>query len=81
MFRRPLARTLIQATGVEKAKLIYGVVGLLLLGGAVTFILVPQFDQPLQAKPNATMILEIETDGCTVSCPDPVGPTSLDHFQ
>ena len=81
MIRRPLARTLIQATGVDKVKFIYGVVGLLLLGGAVTLILVPQFNQPLQAKPNATMILKIETDGCTVSRSDPVGPTSLDHFQ
>jgi hypothetical protein len=81
MFRRPLARTLIQATGVDKAKIIYGVVGLLLLGVAVTLILVPQFNQPLQAKPNATMILKVESDGCAVSRSDPVGPTSLDHFQ
>ena len=81
MFRRPLARTLIQATGVDKAKIIYGIVGLLLLGVAAAWILIPQFNAPLQAKPNATVILKVESDGCTVSRSDPVGPTTLDHFQ
>jgi hypothetical protein len=81
MFRRPLARTLIQATGVDKAKIIYGIVGLLLLGVAVTLILVPQLNMPLQAKPDATMILKVESDGCTVSRSESVGPTSLNNFQ
>jgi hypothetical protein len=81
MFRRPLARTLIQATGVDKAKIIYGIVGLLLLGVAVTLILVPQLNMPLQAKPDATMILKVESDGCTVSRSEPIGPTSLNNFQ
>jgi hypothetical protein len=81
MFRRPLARNLIQVTGVDKAKIIYGIVGLLLLGGAVALILIPQFNAPLQAKPDATMILKVGSDGCTVSRSDPVGPTSLEHYQ
>jgi hypothetical protein len=81
MFRRPLARNLIQATGVDKAKIIYGIVGLLLLGGAAALILVPQFNAPLQAKPDATMILKVESDGCTVTRTDAVGPTSLKNFQ
>jgi Immunity protein 17 len=81
MFRRPLARNLIQATGVDKAKIIYGIAGFLLLGVAATLILVTQFNKPLQAKPDATMILKVGPDGCAVSRSDPVGPTALQNFQ
>ncbi|GEM_PF-4957064 len=81
MFRSSLARNLIQATGVDKAKIIYGVVGMLLLVLAATLILVPQFNAPLQGKPNATIILKVGSDGCTVTRTDAVGPTSLEHFQ
>jgi Immunity protein 17 len=81
MFRSSLARNLIQATGVDKAKIIYGAVGMLLLALAATLILVPQFNAPLQDKPDATMILKVGSDGCTVTRTDAVGSTSLEHFQ
>jgi hypothetical protein len=80
MFRSSPARDLVQAIGTDGAKIVYGVVGLLMIIAAALMIMIPQFNRPLQAKPDATVMLSVEADGCTVLRTEVVGKSSIQHF-
>jgi len=80
MFRSSIARDMIQKIGIDATKLVYGGVGLALVIAAGLMILIPQFDQPLQAKPDASVLLSIESDGCTVTRTDVAGAASIQNL-
>ncbi len=81
MFRSRLTRDMVKSIGIDRTKTIYGAIGMAMIVVAGILILIQQEARPLQAKPDATVMLSIKSDGCTVSRSDVVGSSLVQHFQ
>ena len=81
MFRSSLARDMVKKIGVDGTKIIYGAIGMAMIAAAIIMVWVTQANKPLQAKPDATVLLSVGSDGCTVNRTDVVGDAEIDHLQ
>ncbi|MGA9398057.1 MAG: immunity 17 family protein, partial [Anaerolineaceae bacterium] len=76
MLRTRRSRDIVQKLGIERGRIIYGVIGGLLGIVALALILFPQVSQPFTGKPDALAILSVEPDGCTVTRSEVAGMSS-----
>ncbi len=81
MFRSSLAKQMVKKIGIDATKIIYGAIGMAMIVAAIIMVWVSQSEQPLQAKPDATALLSVGPDGCTVSRTEVVGSAEIDHLQ
>jgi hypothetical protein len=80
LFRSRRSRLLVESIHMEQGKVTYGVIGIVLILIALIVMLVPQVSQTLTGRPDATAILTVEADGCSVTRSDVTGMTDLKNL-
>jgi hypothetical protein len=81
LFRTRKARSLVEGTHFEQGQILYGVIGIILVILALVTILVPEAGETLSGRPDATVFLTVEADGCTVTRSEVVGTAEITNFM
>ena len=81
LFRTRKARSLVEGTHFEQGQILYGVIGIILVILALVTILVPEAGESLSGRPDATVFLSVEADGCTVTRSEVVGSAEIKNFM
>lgn len=80
MFKSRRSRYMVDSMHLEQGQVIYGGIGIVLVIIALLVILLPQASQRLIEKPDASAMLSVESDGCTVSRSEVVGTTAIQNY-
>ena len=81
MLRSRRSRYIVERLGIEQGRIIYGVIGIILIIIALIVMLVPKVSQTITGKPDALAILSVKSDGCSVLRSEVAGTTSLQYLQ
>ncbi len=81
LFKSRKVRALVEGTHLEYGQILYGVIGIVLIILALVTILVPEAGETLSGRPDATVFLSVEPDGCTVTRSEVVGSAEITNFM
>jgi len=81
LFRSRKARSLVEGTHFEQGQILYGVIGIILVILALVTILAPEARETISGRPDATVFLSVEADGCTVTRSEVVGSAEIKNFM
>jgi hypothetical protein len=80
MLRSRRSRFMVERLGIEQGRVTYSAIGIVLIIIALLVMLVPQVSQTLTGRPDATAILSVEADGCSVTRTEVTGMTDLKNL-
>jgi len=81
LFRSRKTQMLVQGTHFEQGQILYGVMGIILVILSLVTTLIPQAGEIIAGRPDATVFLTVEADGCTVTRSEVVGTDEIKNFM